>query len=140
MIKMEERRKKSIIDKRQQQDQKLMTAQQIKEEELRYKKELEYLKRRDRQETVERIQRIQQYEREKVMEKIQNDDTRTLQVKVERDNLLAARREMRSQADKQKEEMMKAFERMQLKGKIDVRVDLFLTFVAERAWETRSRS
>jgi len=33
----------------------MMTAQQIKEEELRYKKELEYLKRRDRQETVERI-------------------------------------------------------------------------------------
>lgn len=140
MIKVEERRKKSIIDKRQQQDQKLMTAQQIKEEELRYKKELEYLKRRDRQETVERIQRIQQYERDKVMEKIQNDDTRTLQVKAERNNLLAARREMRSQADKQKEEMMKAFERMQLKGKIDVRPDLFLTFVAERAWETRSRS
>ena len=140
MIKVEERRKKSIIDKRQQQDQKLMTAQQIKEQELRYKKELEYLKRRDRQETVERIQRIQQYERDKVMEKIQNDDTRTLQVKAERNNLLAARREMRSQADKQKEEMMKAFERMQLKGKIDVRPDLFLTFVAERAWETRSRS
>jgi len=127
MIKMEERRKKSIIDKRQQQDQKLMTAQQIKEEELRYKNELEYLKRRDRQETVERIQRIQQYEREKVMEKIQNDDTRTLQVKAERNNLLAARREMRSQADKQKEEMMKAFERMQLKGKIDVRTQ----FVSE---------
>jgi hypothetical protein len=28
---------------------------------------------------------------------------------------------MRSQADKQKEEMMKAFEKMQAKGKIDVR-------------------
>ncbi len=58
MMKMEETRKKTINDKRQQQDYKLMTVQQRKEEELRYKKELEYLKRRDRQETVERIQRI----------------------------------------------------------------------------------
>ncbi len=77
MIKMEEHRKKTINDKRKEQDYKLMTVQQRKEEELRYKKELEYLKRRDRQETVERIMRIQQYEREKVMEKIQNDDLRT---------------------------------------------------------------
>ncbi len=118
---MEERRKKSIIDKRNDQDVKMMTAQQIKDLEHRFKKELEYLKRKDRQETVERIQRIQQYEREKVMEKIQSDDVRTLQLKAERNNLLAARREMRSQADKQKEEMMKAFEKMQAKGKIDVR-------------------
>jgi hypothetical protein len=35
-----------------------MTVQQRKEAELRYRKELEYLKRRDRQETVERIARI----------------------------------------------------------------------------------
>lgn len=47
-----------------------MSVQQRKDEELRYRKEIEYLKRRDKQETVERIIRIQQYEREKVMEKI----------------------------------------------------------------------
>ena len=70
MVKMEEKRKKSINDKRLGQDYKLMTVQQRKDEELVYKKELEYLKRRDKQETVERIMRIQQYEREKVMEKI----------------------------------------------------------------------
>jgi|LauGreDrversion4_2_1035121.scaffolds.fasta_scaffold112609_3 hypothetical protein len=31
------------------------------------KREIEYLKRRDRQETVERMMRIQEYGREKVM-------------------------------------------------------------------------
>ena len=65
--------------------------------------------------------RIQQYEREKVMEKIQSDDMRTVQLKQEKQSLLAARFQMRSQADKQKQEMMQAFERMQNKGKIDVR-------------------
>jgi hypothetical protein len=68
-----------------------MSVQQRKEEELRYKKELEYLKRRDRQETVDRIMRIQQYERERVMEKIQGDDIRTQQLKEEKQGLLAAR-------------------------------------------------
>lgn len=58
MYKMEEKRKKSIVNKRNQQDMQLMTAQQRKDEELRYRRELEFLKRRDRQETVERIQRI----------------------------------------------------------------------------------
>ena len=58
MVKMEEQRKKQINDKRNAQDYKLMTVQQRKEAELRYRKELEYLKRRDRQETVERIARI----------------------------------------------------------------------------------
>lgn len=58
MYKMEEKRKKSIVSKRNQQDMQLMTTQQRKDEELRYRRELEFLKRRDRQETVERIQRI----------------------------------------------------------------------------------
>ena len=48
------------------------------------------------------------------------DDQRTWALKSEKQNLLAARFEMRSQADKQKEEMMKAFENMQRKGKLDV--------------------
>ena len=41
-----------------------------KQEEWKYKKENDYLKRKDRQETVERIAKIQEYKREKIMEKI----------------------------------------------------------------------
>lgn len=126
-MKMEEKRKKHINDKRQSQDFKLMTVQHRKEEQHRYKMELEYLKRRDRQETVERIQRIQQYERDKVLQKIQSDDLRTFQLKEEKSNLLNARIQMRTQADKQKEEMTKAFEKMQAKGKIDVRNKNYLS-------------
>jgi hypothetical protein len=70
------------------------------------------------------------------MEKIQMDDQRTWALKSEKQNLLAARFEMRSQADKQKEEMMKAFENMQRKGKLDVRMKLYsFIIVAERTWE-----
>jgi hypothetical protein len=54
------------------------------------------------------------------MQKIQMDDQKTWALKAEKQGLLAARFEMRSQAEKQKEEMMKAFENMQRKGKLDV--------------------
>ena len=64
------------------------------------KREIEYLKRRDRQETVERMMRIQEYGREKVMQKIMSEDLRTYSLKQEKNNLLAARREMRSQAER----------------------------------------
>ena len=49
---------------------------------------------------------------------------------MEKNNLLQARREMRSHADKQKEEMVKAFERMQMKGKIDVRLTTIICYIA----------
>ncbi len=53
------------------------------------------------------------------------DDQKTWALKAEKQGLLAARFEMRSQAEKQKEEMMKAFENMQRKGKLDVILKLF---------------
>jgi hypothetical protein len=42
-------------------------------------------------------------------------------LKQEREALLAARFDMRKQADFQKQHMMQAFEKMKLKGKIDVK-------------------
>ena len=81
---------------------------------------MEHLKRKDRQETVERIAKIQQYKREKVFEKIVHDDMRSIQIRSEKENLLEARKEMRKQADLQKQQMVEAFEKMKLKGKVDV--------------------
>ena len=87
---------------------------------MRLRKELENLKRQDRREAVERIQKIQQYQREKVLEKIMSDDARAMQIKAERENLLVTRGLMRKQADLQKQQMLEAFERLKLKGKADV--------------------
>jgi hypothetical protein len=58
MVSIEEQRKKQILDKRNQTDYKVAMTQAQKDEELRYRKELENLKRNDRKETVERIQKI----------------------------------------------------------------------------------
>jgi hypothetical protein len=74
------------------------------------------LKRSDRKETVERIQKIQQYKREKIFEKIVSEDVRSQQLKAEREALLVARGEMRKQADLQKQKMMETFEKMKTTG------------------------
>lgn len=87
------------MDKRQKLDTKVQMTQQQRDEQLRLKMEFENLKRNDRKETVERISKIQQYKREKIMEKIISDDIRSQQLKSEKEALLVARGEMRKQAD-----------------------------------------
>ena len=59
MVQIEEIRKKQILDKRLQLDTKVEHTQKKRENEHKFKKELEKLKREDRQETVERINKIQ---------------------------------------------------------------------------------
>ena len=119
MVSIEEQRKKHIVDKRQERNYKVEYTHKQREEELKLRKEMENLKRKDRQETVERIAKIQQYKREKVFEKIVQDDMRSMHIRSEKENLLEARKEMRKQADLQKQQMMETFDKMKLKGKVD---------------------
>lgn len=65
---------------------------------------------------MERIQKIQQYKREKIFERIVSDDVRAQQLKAEKEALLMARGEMRKQADLQKQKMMETFEKMKTTG------------------------
>jgi hypothetical protein len=44
-----------------------------------------------------------------------------MMIRSERDGLLEARKEMRRQADSQKQHIVDTFEKMKMKGKIDVR-------------------
>ena len=78
MVVIEEQRKKQILDKRHEKDYKVEYTHKHREDEHKLKKELENLKRKDRQETVERIAKIQQYKREKIFEKIVQDDIRSV--------------------------------------------------------------
>jgi hypothetical protein len=93
-------------------------SQKQKEEDGRFRKELENIKRNDRRETVERISKINDYKKEKVLEKIIQDDQRSQQLKEQKNGLLVARLEMRKNADLQKQEMVRQFETMKLKGKV----------------------
>lgn len=78
------------------------------------------MKRKDRQETVQRISRINEYQREKIMEKIENDNERSAKIKEEKAALLQTRQQLQKQVELQKAKALEAFEKMKKKGKIDV--------------------
>ena len=66
-------------------------TQSQKEWDLMIKKELDLLKREDKQESVERISRAQGYKKQKIIEKIEFDNMKAQHVKKEKEKLLETR-------------------------------------------------
>ncbi len=108
-----------IKKKREEKDSVMAKTQAEKDWQLMLKKEMDLIKREDKQENVERIQKAQDYKKQKVMEKIEYGNMKTEHVKKEKDKLMETRFSVRREAEKQKESIMNAFETMKKKGKID---------------------
>ncbi len=85
------------------------------------KSEMVAIKREDREETVNRITRMIEYQKEKLMERIEADNERANRVQLEKAALLATRHNLRKKVDMQKAKVMDEFEKMKRRGKIDVR-------------------
>ena len=62
-------------------DQKVLRVQKEKEAMMRQKHALELIKKNDKLENVNRIARMQEYQKEKLMEKINHDTERAQQIK-----------------------------------------------------------
>jgi len=99
-------------------DQKVLRVQQEKEAMLRQKHALELIKKNDKQENVQRIARMQEYQKEKLMEKINHDTDRALQIKNEKDSLLSMRMNIRREMEGSKRSIMDKFEQVK-RGKLD---------------------
>lgn len=108
-----------IQRKRQEKDSVMAKTQAEKDWQLMLKKEMDAIKREDKQENVERIQRAQDYKKQKVMEKIEYGNAKSEHVKREKDKLMETRFAVRREAEKQKETIMGAFESMKKRGKVD---------------------
>ena len=70
------------------------------------KRELDEMKRSDRLENVIRIERQQQYYREKVLERIIEDTTKVEMKKKAKEDLMAERKRLKDQAEAEKQKMM----------------------------------
>ncbi len=121
MAARENNRVGTIKQKREQKEQVMQRTQSEKHWQLALKREMELIKREDRQENVERISKAQQYQKDIVQEKIQYDNMRSMQVQREKEKLLESRFQVRREADKQKQDIFNKFESMKKKGKVDVR-------------------
>lgn len=83
------------------------------------KREMDLIKREDKLENVDRIARAQEYKKQKVLEKIEFGNMKGEHLKKEKEKLLETRFSVRREADKQKQNILDAFETMKKKGKID---------------------
>lgn len=72
----EETKKKQLKDKISETEAKVQRAMKEKEEDMILKREIEQLKWQDREETVNRIHKINEYQRVKQTEKIEGDNER----------------------------------------------------------------
>ena len=73
------------------------------------RKELENMKRQDRLDQAGRVQRQQQYERERMMEKIKADDLKTQKLLDQKSSLMEMKVEVKIQAEREKAKMMDKF-------------------------------
>ena len=109
----------SIQSKRHEKESLMTKTQSEREWEHMIKKEYDLLRREDKLESVERISRANNYKKQKILEKIEFDNMKSQHVKKEKEKLLETRFQVRREADRQKKEVMEAFEHMKKKGKID---------------------
>jgi len=91
---------------------KVAIVQKMKHDEHKTKSHIGTLKKLDKEENVHRIAKMQEYQREKIMEKILSDNEKAERIKKERDGLLETRQNMRKDIDRNKRELLENFEKM----------------------------
>jgi hypothetical protein len=118
----EEDRKEVVLSKIAENEKKVeKTKSQVQAERVK-KAEEATMKREDRVETVNRIAKMQEYNKEQLLERIEQDNEKTRKVQMEKQALLEARSQLRKDIEKQKHKVLEEFERMKKSGKFDVLV------------------
>ena len=67
-----------------------------------------------------RIAKMNDYQRDKLLERIEADNEKAHKVQLEKAALLETRNKLRKQVDRQKAKVLGEFEKMKKRGKIDV--------------------
>ena len=116
----EEDKRETILLKIAEGEKKLeKTKSKVKIERIK-KAEEAAIKREDRVASVNRISKMQEYNKEQLLERIEQDNEKTKKVQMEKRALLEARGQLRRNIDKQKRKVLEEFERMKRRGKFDV--------------------
>mgnify|MGYP001351422241 CR=1 FL=1 len=97
---------------------KVQRVQQQQKAEMEHRKNLERLRMLDKQENIERIKSIQEYRKEKILEKIEKDNERAYLIKKTREDLIAIRQKIRREMDEQKEKIVNDFYAKQKRNRV----------------------
>jgi hypothetical protein len=105
-----------LLSTRRMKEQKLFDATREKEFRNTLKRELELLKREERLENVARIAKANEYQQQKIKQKIDFDIQRGDALMAEKKELLETRFSVRREAEKQKRTLLEKVERMKKGG------------------------
>lgn len=105
-----EHKKTSLIKKAEEKDVALRSASEKKAYERALKNNLEQMKKLDKLEQVKRNERKKDWERQKLMGKILDENEKIDQLKHEKGNLLKEKAEVKAKIDRDKEELAKKFQ------------------------------
>ena len=119
MMNNEEASKNEILDKMRGTEEMIKRVQNKNEKEHKQKARENEIKRKEKEENVKRIERMNEYHREKIMERIDMDNEKADKVRIEKEALLETRQKLRKKIDREKEEMNSAFQKAKIKGKFD---------------------
>lgn len=76
-----------------------------------------YLKEKEKEMRLARLQRSQEFERQQLLEKIEEDNKRSEQIRREREELMRNREQLRQQIERDKQRILNDFEEMK-QGKL----------------------
>ena len=113
-------RKNELIKQFNMTDMKVATVQKSMKFQLDIKKSMIQLKTSDRHENVERIQNVNEYKRQKLLEKLENDNDRIERMRKEQDAIVAMRQRIRRDMDFKKEQIIKDLQRKQKRQHVEI--------------------
>ena len=105
------RRKEELIKQFNMTDMKVAKVQRTMKFQLDIKKSMIQLKTSDRIENVDRIRNVDDYRRQKLLEKLENDNERIERLRREQEAIVAMRQKIRREMDFKKEQIMRDLQR-----------------------------
>ena len=116
----EERRKKEIMERIEIHDYKIKNLQTEKERENMEKSEMITKKRIEKEENIKRISRLQDYDRSKVLERLQDKNNKVEEFVFQKSLISDKKREMQQVINQKKNELLTKFDKVFKKKNMDV--------------------
>jgi len=141
MEEIEKDRQDRVLKKLTEQERQVQMSKEKQVQEGTIKKEVKSIQREDRVENVQRIARAQEFQRQKMLEKIEEDNAKARKIKEDMQKLLETRKRLRAEADMQKQAVLANFERLKKEGNLrDVDLDALTSPKAKTSRKAKSRS
>ena len=121
IIKNEERRKKEILKKMKETDEMVIKTKAIIEEERKEKNLDNFLRAKDREAAIRKIENLEEYKIDQLLEKIEMDNERAHKLKEEKDVGYENRQRLRKDMVNRRDRINREFDEMVKTGKVNRR-------------------